>query len=285
MMNFYYGHHIHRFDVLMLGRAKSGICFHMHILVHEDVFLRASFASNPKGDVWFIHGYGESGLSFLEAFNSPMVNDFNLYVPDLPGFGVSPPRPENCDQKQTSKIIHQTILKLSQHRPLFLVGHSQGGLIATWLSRLFEKQVKAYVNVEGNLTDADVTFSGQAATKDKPEICKTHILNLIRNKADSEESFWRYSASLQFASAESLLCWAKAGIRFTGETKSGDEYAELAIPKLYLWGRKSCPQKTKDFLIANNLKNFEFKNSHHWPMINESKLFYEVVTKFLLRNL
>ena len=39
--------------------------------------------------VLFIHGIGESGLSFLVAFHSSLPSNFNIIVPDLLGFGKS----------------------------------------------------------------------------------------------------------------------------------------------------------------------------------------------------
>ena len=46
-------------------------------------------ASRPT--VLFIHGIGESGFCFLEAFQAPLLSDFNIVVPDLLGFGRSSP--------------------------------------------------------------------------------------------------------------------------------------------------------------------------------------------------
>lgn len=256
----------------------------MKISIYKNIFLRTSLSKNPKGAVWFIHGFGESGLSFIESLDSPLSKDFDIYIPDLPGFGVTPLPNKNFDQQKITDLVFDVILEMSRNQPLYLVGHSQGGLIATWLCQKLGDRVKAYVNVEGNLTKSDVTFSGEASKKDSALECKSHILNFIREHAKNEESYWRYYASLRFASPDSLLTWAKAGIDFTGMTKSGEEYVALQNPKLYVWGAKSCPQQTRDFLNTQGLHQHCFKNSDHCPMIDESEIFYKLVQEFFEKN-
>ena len=37
----------------------------------------------------FVHGLGESGASFREALEAPALDDYNVLIPDLAGFGRS----------------------------------------------------------------------------------------------------------------------------------------------------------------------------------------------------
>ena len=61
-------------------------------MVQEGVFLRTHLNTKSSAHIWFLHGFGESSLSFEEAFFSELVESYSLFVPDLPGFGVSPPQ-------------------------------------------------------------------------------------------------------------------------------------------------------------------------------------------------
>ena len=63
----------------------------VEIQIVDQIFIRKSLIASARADLWFIHGFAESSFSFQEAFRSPLAKEFNLYVPDLPGFGVSPP--------------------------------------------------------------------------------------------------------------------------------------------------------------------------------------------------
>jgi pimeloyl-ACP methyl ester carboxylesterase len=60
------------------------------IIAIENIFLRTKKNPGAKGDIWFIHGFGDSGQCFKEVFSSGLARRFNIFVPDLPGFGASP---------------------------------------------------------------------------------------------------------------------------------------------------------------------------------------------------
>ena len=62
----------------------------MQIQGIDNVFCRVGIQPDAAGDVWFLHGFGASSYSFMEAFDSPLADRFNLYAIDFPGFGVSP---------------------------------------------------------------------------------------------------------------------------------------------------------------------------------------------------
>ena len=61
-------------------------------MVQEGVFLRTHLNTKSSAHIWFLYGFGESSLSFKEAFFSELVESYSLFVPDLSGFGVSPPQ-------------------------------------------------------------------------------------------------------------------------------------------------------------------------------------------------
>ena len=106
-------------------------------------------ASRPT--VFFIHGLGESGLCFLEAFASEALAVFNIIVPDLPGFGRSSPA---ADQDYSfSKQIVRLLALLDELgvAETHLVGHSMGGDIGTLFCQRQGDRVLSFVNIEGNL--------------------------------------------------------------------------------------------------------------------------------------
>jgi len=47
----------------------------------------SSAIQGDRPSLVFLHGLGESGLSFSKAFERPELARFNLVVPDLLGFG------------------------------------------------------------------------------------------------------------------------------------------------------------------------------------------------------
>lgn len=89
-----------------------------------------------------VHGFTGSHDGF--QYITPLLKDFRIIIPDLPGFGVSP---LEADGWTIADIAHKTndfvrLLKLDQ--PPFLVAHSMGGLVAASMlaqnPELFDKK-------------------------------------------------------------------------------------------------------------------------------------------------
>lgn len=134
----------------------------MKIMISKDIFLRTSKSTSSLRDIWFIHGFGGSGQIFNEAFSSPLTKNHDLYVPDLPGFGATPPMPGLEGIQGLTALLGDLIRDVSGDRPIVVVAHSLGGVIGTWLCERFVDKVVTYINVEGNLTEADAYFCGLA---------------------------------------------------------------------------------------------------------------------------
>jgi pimeloyl-ACP methyl ester carboxylesterase len=56
---------------------------------HGKYYLRYTNAKRGAPGVLFIHGLGESGLSFKEALAAAELSAYSLYIPDLLGYGRS----------------------------------------------------------------------------------------------------------------------------------------------------------------------------------------------------
>lgn len=257
----------------------------MDIMVHDNVFLRYQKAEGKKGDIWFIHGYGDSGLSFTEAFGSVLSESFNFFVPDFPGFGVTPYRPGSAKIDDSTKILIKLIKDISKDKPIFIVAHSLGGIIGTKAAKELSGQVKAYVSIEGNMTREDTFATGLTKGYDDPYKFYNFFLGVIIQKIKDDEILKRFFASLRFSHPEALLIWGKDCVEATGNTKSGEEYAELDCDTLFIWGDKSLPKMTREFIEAHKIKNKEIEGSGHWPMIDNSDVCYEAIFEFFSKKI
>lgn len=256
----------------------------MKLRIENNIFIRTNIVLDARADIWFIHGFGESGMSFIEAFSSPLAKIYNFYVPDLPGFGVTPFLGHNSDIRESCKLLRDLIRKLTSERPIVIVAHSLGGIIGTWLCQSFGEQIISYANIEGNLTEADAFFSGTARDFTSAKEFSCFFISKVFSMLGSSESLHRYYASVRFAQPEALLAWGKSGAAATGETKSGSEFAKLLNKKIYLWGDQSSSDPTRNFLKNNGLPNHCFEGSGHWPMIEKSHDFYTLLESFITKQ-
>lgn len=95
----------------------------------------------------FVHGHGEFASRYVELF-SPLVDGLGIKVmiPDLPGHGISTGKRGHV--RHLDQIARLFSCLADEARgdaalPLFLAGHSMGGLIAAWLTLRHEIQPDA----------------------------------------------------------------------------------------------------------------------------------------------
>jgi len=256
----------------------------LKIEIINQVFLRICRTPNSKIDVWLIHGFGESGLSFREAFDSKLSDSFNLFVPDIPGFGASPMQPGLTSLQDSTDCLEKLINETSKGKQIYIVAHSLGGVIGTWICQRLGPQVQKFVSIEGNMTTADAFFSGLAKDFDEPSDFHSLLIEKVISRLGNDESMHRYYASIRFSNPESLWNWGKTGAEATGEIKAGEEFNGLTCNKIYLWGDKSTPEQTKQFLAKNKVPNYCFLGSGHWPMIDATQDFYEKICNWLMKS-
>ena len=89
----------------------------------------------PKASVVVLHGLGEHGGRYSAFSNYLAGLGFDCYFPDLRGFGKSGGR-RACvksfsDYHKDLFALHSWIARNSKGAPIFLMGHSFGGLVAS----------------------------------------------------------------------------------------------------------------------------------------------------------
>ncbi|MBI4238080.1 MAG: alpha/beta hydrolase [Deltaproteobacteria bacterium] len=252
------------------------------ITTTDQVLLRTRANPGALLDLWFLHGFGESGLSFREVFGSPLAQRCNLFAPDFPGFGVSPFVEGAATIDGSVRVLGRLLAVHSPQRPVVLLGHSLGGIVATRAAVVWPQQVRAVVSIEGNLTRADTFGTGQTiGVTDAAAFHRTYVAAMAA-QANGDEALLRYVASLRFADPRALLSWGQSCYEATGVQTSGEAYAALACPKLYLWGDGNTPAQTRQFIHDFQLVNHLFPGAGHWPMIDQPEACYRVIAEFVV---
>ena len=242
--------------------------------------------------VLFIHGLGESGLCFIEAFHESLLDGYNIVVPDLLGFGKSSPA-ANHDYAfpvQIRRIC--TLLGEIGVDKLNLVGHSMGGDIGTLFCQQHANRVTSFVNIEGDLTPHDRFITDQAITAERAgrfdDWLRTEFtLDQVIKWSHEWPSCVRYVASLSMCQNEAFLASVHE-IYELNETKStsgvgviGEIYRLLELPRVYCWGTESLSPESQEFLTREALPNRRFDRSSHWVMLDERDRFYGFLSAFL----
>lgn len=106
---------------------------------------RYSKVSKPSATLVFLHGIGNSGVTWDEvATNLP--DDVNLIIVDLLGFGDSPkPDWATYDARTQANSLAKTLLKLGLRRNTIVIGHSMGALVAVEYAKRYPTFSRALV--------------------------------------------------------------------------------------------------------------------------------------------
>src|SRR5262245_62346665 len=94
----------------------------------EDLhFLRLS-PGRPRGTILFLHGITESRRYFSGPLGA-LADEYELYIPDLPGFGLSPKPAMTYSMDIFRDAVREFVTHHRLHeRPIWVVGHSLGAL-------------------------------------------------------------------------------------------------------------------------------------------------------------
>lgn len=263
-------------------------------LENEWFFIRHTGFGKNKPVVLFIHGLGESGLCFSEAFHVSALQAYNLIVPDLIGYGCSS-RARNGDYALETQVRRLwRLVDYLQVESFYVVGHSLGGDLGCLMAAADPGQrIKGFVNIEGNLTPHDTFISSKAvAAAERGNFARWFESDfkeelVLKSWGSKWASCRRYYASLQFCRPEAFLANAREIVQRNqplpgrSESKMGMTYAGLKIPKVFCWGNESLAEGTLDFLDRASLHHKRFEPAFHWPMIDCAKEFYSFLGQFL----
>jgi pimeloyl-ACP methyl ester carboxylesterase len=128
----------------------------------------------------------DSGLAFTPLFHTGLASRFRLVVPDLPGFGASPPRARLHTIANHAAAVAELVGSLPGQGPVGLVAHSVAPMIAVEAAPRLEACFAGLFSIEGNLAAEDAYFSGRATDFDDPLTFKQRFLDDIWTMAQEQ---------------------------------------------------------------------------------------------------
>jgi pimeloyl-ACP methyl ester carboxylesterase len=239
--------------------------------------VRADVAGRAPRVVW-IHGLGESSVSF-----EPVVAKLPGYqhvLVDLPGYGRSP-WPEAT--KSLPEIADQLASWLDEGSPATIIGHSMGGVLCTFVAE--RTAVRAVVNIEGNLTRGDCTFSALAAAYSLDDFV-SHGFAELRAKAYADgverRELRTYYAAMCFASPHMFHRHSLELLELSNAATLTPRLAALHVPKLYIGGVPGgvCVE-SRAALDDHKVPWRSIEPAGHWVYLDQLDRFTAEVARFL----
>ncbi len=181
--------------------------------------------------VW-IHGLGESSVSWEPVIDA--LPEYAHVLVDLPGYGRSPWPDEIVGLTEVAARLARW---LANERPSVLIGHSMGGVLATLVAEL--APVRGVIDVDGNLTRGDCTFSAAAAAYPLAEFLE-HGFAELKAKVFADGAHRAelrgYHAAMSFASPHVFHRHSRDLIELSDTDTLVVRLAALTVPKRFIAG-------------------------------------------------
>jgi pimeloyl-ACP methyl ester carboxylesterase len=246
------------------------------------------FGAGPE-IVW-IHGLGEWSVSFDAIARHARFVGFSHAFPDLPGYGRSPwPPPTGALHLVASARGPLAALAdylanwLRGKPPAILVGHSMGGVLATMIAE--QLPVRAVVNIDGNLTIGDCTFSAEAAAYSITDF-RAHGFATMRSsvfaRGTAEPALRGYHAAMVAANADTFHAHAIDLVRLSTIDDLAPRFAALKSPAMFVAGVPGgiC-ERSRARLDEVGARWIGIEPSGHWPYVDQPDAFASAVADFL----
>ncbi len=226
--------------------------------------------------VW-IHGLGEASTCF-----DPMLEHlpgWTHVLPDLPGYGRSAWPAQVLGLEE---LAGQLAGWLAERSPAIVVGHSMGGVLSLLLAE--RGAAKAIVNVEGNLSTGDCTFSGKIAAFSR-EVFATGGIREIRDwvwqLGNAEAPIRGYHAAMAFACPDMLHRHAQDLVEMSAREDLAPRLARLATPALYVAGVPTgiC-EHSRALLAHHHVRSVALEPAGHWVYADQPARFAAELTAF-----
>lgn len=225
--------------------------------------------------VW-LHGLGEQSASFDPIAAS--LAGFEHVLVDLPGYGRSTwLEPQSLEQ--TADLLAD-FLRLSG---AIVVGHSMGGVLATLVGE--RTGLLGVVNIEGNLSRGDCSFSAQALPFTAEAFAATGFAGMrarIYEAGMTNPPLRGYHAAMTLASPAQFHRHASELVQLSETETLAPRFAALPCPTLYLAGvpRGIC-ERSLGLLHDHGVRHVRVEPAGHWPFLNRASQVAELVEAFV----
>jgi 3-oxoadipate enol-lactonase len=226
--------------------------------------------------VW-IHGLGESSISF-EGVVAALPQYAHVLV-DLPGYGRSPWPDDAVDLAESAARFARW---LANEPPAVLVGHSMGGVLATLIAE--QAPVRGVVNVDGNVTRGDCSYSALAAEYSLADF-RAHGFAAIRSSIFEDGArrpdLRGYYASMALASPDVFHKHAVDLLALSSSDTLAPLFAALRAPKLYIAGvPDGACAATCARLDELAIPFLGIEPAGHWVYLDQTARFVAAVDQF-----
>jgi pimeloyl-ACP methyl ester carboxylesterase len=191
-----------------------------------------------------LHGLGSSSREFTYLAEAPGLDQRQLVLIDIPGFGDSDKPGDWCYAMEAQADLIATLIRTASSFPVTLVGHSMGGSIAVALASQHPNLIERIVVAEPNLDPGTGSLSGHIARQSEGAFVARGYRRLLyqtRREAERGDTVAdRFRVTLEQASPVALHRSAMS-LRADRSSTFREQLGALSIPRTLIWGEFTPP--------------------------------------------
>lgn len=206
---------------------------------YESGMLVRSYPGESRDTILFIHGFGAWSGAWAKIAGHPALARFRKLAPDLPGHGMSGPCPDGMSHGGIVEVLADW-LRAWEEGPVFLVGHSMGGVVAQMLAERHPELVRALIDVEGNISRDDCYISGKVAGQTAEEFVRAGHAQLqleIYRAGHSDQALRDYFVGMSMAEPRTLHALAGELVEMSEREDLAARLRALPIRTRYVGGQ------------------------------------------------
>jgi pimeloyl-ACP methyl ester carboxylesterase len=220
----------------------------------------------------WLHGLGESGRCFEAIAAHPALAGAGALIPDLPGYGRSERPPSPLPLVAIADHLAGWLAARGAP-PVVVVGHSMGGVIGVHLAERHPARVARLVDVDGNVSLGDCTYSGRAAAFDDAGFAARGFAEMVAyvdDRAISDAAHRSYAISIRLADPATFLLHARELVSESEPETMAARLAALSVPVTYVAGAPggACP-RTRELLDGAGIATIAIEPAGHWPYLDQ----------------
>lgn len=234
------------------------------------------FRPGKLGTVLWLHAYCCGKEDFGPAFSNELLDGYALAAFDFPGSSNSPyPTERSYNFDDLVEITKEFIEHLGL-KNVVVNGHSTGSLVASLLAERYPGLVKAVVSVEGNMDLGDCWLTKKIAGNSYEEFIKSILPEYLKSLKGGRIEV--YGEHLRRANPKSCFDYADSVLKYS--EKGLETFLALKLPKLYIYCSENLSLSYLP-ILKKETRVAEVPNSNHWPIYDNPRAFFEVLSGFL----
>lgn len=248
------------------------------------MFVRECPGERAEAAMLVIHGLGESGLCFEGLTAHPRFAGRRRLIPDLPGYGRSlwPDQPRGLEEAADDLAAW---LQWRKERPVVVLGHSMGGVIALLLAERHPGLVSGLIDVDGNKSMGDCSFSGPASHLSEDQFLRLGFGQLqekVFRGAAGDPALRGYYVSMRLCDPRTFYRQSRELVELSRTETLARRLAQLPKPVLFLAGVPGgAAPRTLELIAEAKVPCLKIGPSGHWPFIDQPDQFTGAIQNFL----